>query len=94
MLAIFTLSGGEILLILATSLLFWGGRRLPQLAKGFRQSIREFKKAVREGDENITTADSDKIPSPTGQARTALGAAPGGIALGESSAEARKSYRP
>ena len=47
MLAIFSLGGTEIILILAIALLFFGGKKLPELAKGLGQGIREFKKATK-----------------------------------------------
>jgi sec-independent protein translocase protein TatA len=39
------LGGWEIVLILAVVLLLFGARKLPELAKGLGQGIREFKKA-------------------------------------------------
>jgi sec-independent protein translocase protein TatA len=55
--------GGELVLILAVVLLFFGGAKLPQLAKGLGQSIKEFKKASKEGD--------DDAPKSGGAAATA-----------------------
>ena len=46
MFAIFNLGGTEIILILAIVLLLFGGKRLPDLAKGLGQGIREVKKAT------------------------------------------------
>jgi sec-independent protein translocase protein TatA len=46
MLAIFNLGSTELILILAAALLFFGGRKLPELAKGLGLGIREFKKAT------------------------------------------------
>ncbi len=40
--------GGEILLILAIALLLFGPRKLPELARGLGQAIREFKQAMQE----------------------------------------------
>ncbi len=45
MLAIFNLGGGEIILILAIVLILFGAKKLPELAKGLGQGIKEFKKA-------------------------------------------------
>jgi sec-independent protein translocase protein TatA len=42
------LSGWEIVLILAVVLLLFGATKLPKLARGLGQGIREFKKASRE----------------------------------------------
>lgn len=41
----------EILLIFFVILLLFGGAKLPSLARGLGQSIREFKKAANEPDE-------------------------------------------
>jgi sec-independent protein translocase protein TatA len=49
-LAVFGFGGGEIVAILAIVLLLFGGSKLPSLAKGLGQSIKEFKKASREDD--------------------------------------------
>ena len=46
MLALFNLGGGEIILVLAIALILFGGKKLPELAKGLGQGIREFKKAT------------------------------------------------
>jgi TatA/E family protein of Tat protein translocase len=46
MLALFNLGGGEIFLMLAGALLFFGGKKLPELAKGLGNGIKEFKKAT------------------------------------------------
>ena len=46
MFALFNLGGMEIVLILAVILLFFGGSKLPGLAKGLGQSIKEFKKGM------------------------------------------------
>jgi len=50
--AVLGLGGGELVLILAVVLLFFGGSKLPGLAKGLGQSIKEFKKASRGDDDN------------------------------------------
>jgi sec-independent protein translocase protein TatA len=50
-LALFNLGMPEILGILAIVLLLFGGAKLPALARGLGQSVKEFKKASREGDE-------------------------------------------
>lgn len=42
------LGGWEIVLILAVVLLLFGARKLPDLARGLGQGIREFKKASRD----------------------------------------------
>ena len=44
------LNGWEIFLIVAVVFLLFGARKLPQLAKGLGQGIKEFKGAVREDE--------------------------------------------
>jgi sec-independent protein translocase protein TatA len=46
--------GSELLLVLAIVLLLFGGTKLPALARGLGQSVKEFKKASREGDDDGT----------------------------------------
>ena len=47
--------GSELLIILAIVLLLFGGSKLPGLAKGLGQSIKEFKKAAKDTDEPHTS---------------------------------------
>lgn len=42
----FSLGGPELLLILAVVLLLFGAKKLPELARGLGQSIKEFKKSA------------------------------------------------
>jgi sec-independent protein translocase protein TatA len=49
-LGIFGLGGSEIFLILAILLVMFGGKKIPELAKGLGKGIREFKDASKEGD--------------------------------------------
>jgi sec-independent protein translocase protein TatA len=44
------LGGWELVLILAVVLILFGARKLPELAKGLGQSIKEFKKAATDQD--------------------------------------------
>jgi len=62
--------GWEIVLILAVVLILFGAKKLPELAKGLGQGIREFKKATREVTDEIQSAGEDtpvqtqrKLPS-------------------------------
>lgn len=47
-LAIFGLGGPELMIILVILLLLFGGAKLPSLAKGLGQSIKEFKNAAKD----------------------------------------------
>ena len=42
------LGGGEILLILVFVVIFFGPKKLPEIAQGLGKGIREFKKATRD----------------------------------------------
>ncbi|HVW20023.1 MAG TPA: twin-arginine translocase TatA/TatE family subunit [Opitutaceae bacterium] len=41
-------SGPELILILAVALIFFGGEKMPEFARGLARVIREFKKAASE----------------------------------------------
>lgn len=49
----------EIIIILVIVLLVFGPRRLPEMAKGIGQSVREFRKGIRDMKDEIT-GDDDK----------------------------------
>ena len=58
------LNGWEIVLILAVVLVLFGARKLPELARGLGQGIKEFKKATREVQEELEAAvDIDAPPA-------------------------------
>ncbi|MFP4156723.1 MAG: twin-arginine translocase TatA/TatE family subunit [Opitutales bacterium] len=70
------LNGPEIFLIFLVVLLLFGAKRLPELFRSFGKSIKEFKKATSEIEDDIRTAmdeepnqqnkrEADK-PSPAG----------------------------
>ncbi|NOZ03091.1 MAG: twin-arginine translocase TatA/TatE family subunit [FCB group bacterium] len=54
--AIFNLGPSEILLIFLVILLLFGAKRLPELARGLGQGIREFKGAVEGAKKEIEDA--------------------------------------
>lgn len=60
----FNLGPLEITLIILLVLIFFGPRRLPEMARSFGQAIQEFKKASRNVQKEITTAlESEEEPS-------------------------------
>ncbi len=52
------LGGQELLIILLIILVLFGGSKLPSLAKGLGQSIKEFKKASKDDDEAKPATDA------------------------------------
>ena len=54
----FGLGTPEIIAILVLLLLLFGARRLPELARGLGQGIREFRKSVKEITDDSTSDSS------------------------------------
>ena len=63
------LGGGEIFIILLVVLLFFGSKRIPELAKGLGKGMREFKDAMSGIESEVRNAANDapaaKAPSTT-----------------------------
>ena len=59
------LGGTEVVLILAVILILFGAKKIPELARGMGQGIKEFKKATREVTEEIQNAPTDTPAKPT-----------------------------
>ena len=59
-------SGPELLLILCILLLLFGGSKLPSLAKGLGQSIKEFKKAAKDDEPAAPAKAEPKKPDAEG----------------------------
>lgn len=53
--------GMEWVLIAFVVLLLFGGKKIPELAKGLGSGIKNFKKAVKDDDEVVTTDKADEI---------------------------------
>ena len=51
----------QIVLIVAVVLLLFGGRKIPELMRGLGGGVKEFKKAMREEDDDKTKDDSKKL---------------------------------
>ncbi|WEK21418.1 MAG: twin-arginine translocase TatA/TatE family subunit [Candidatus Pedobacter colombiensis] len=69
------MGGGEIMLILVVILLLFGGKKLPELARGLGQGLRDFKDASegvkREIHRNINAVEPREDLSPKAGERTA-----------------------
>jgi TatA/E family protein of Tat protein translocase len=72
--ALFDVGGTEILMIMVVVLIFFGGEKLPEFARGLGKAIREFKKATAGIEEEFKRAmeeppkparKSGPIPGPT-----------------------------
>ena len=63
------LGGWEILLILMVLLIFFGAKRIPELARGLGKGIREFKDATKEIKNEIEEGVKDD-PGPTKEDKT------------------------
>lgn len=59
MFGLFNLGGMEIILILLLVLVLFGAKKLPELAKGLGQGIKEFKKATRDVTDELHNAVED-----------------------------------
>lgn len=53
------LGAGEIILILLVILILFGAKKIPELARGIGKGMSEFKKGLRDVEDEIKTADKD-----------------------------------
>lgn len=58
-----SLGTGEIILILLIVLIFFGAKKIPELAQGLGKGLREFRKATRDIQDEVErgTEDTKKI---------------------------------
>ena len=63
-------SGMELVLIVLVILLMFGGKKIPELAKGLGSGIRNFKKAVKDDEDEVVQNKSDEIEKKSGTTTT------------------------
>ena len=54
-------SGMELVLIVLVILLMFGGKKIPELAKGLGSGIKNFKKAIKDDEDEVVQNKSDEI---------------------------------
>lgn len=59
MLLFFNLGGGEIFVVLMFVLLFFGSKRIPEVARNLGRGIRQFKDAAEDIQRDITDSVND-----------------------------------
>lgn len=50
----------EIILIIVAILILFGAKKIPELARGLGKGMKEFKKAVKEVEEDIKMTDEEE----------------------------------
>ena len=83
LLAIFDFfSGPEMMLVLAIALIFFGGDKMPDVARGLAKGIREFKKATGEVEREFKRVmeEAENPPAPSPPPAPAVLASPGSVA--------------
>ena len=53
------LGAGEIILILLVILILFGAKKIPELASGIGKGMSEFKKGLKDVEDEIKTSDSE-----------------------------------
>jgi sec-independent protein translocase protein TatA len=54
------LGAGEIILILLVILILFGAKKIPELAQGLGKGMREFKKSLKEVEEDIKVSEQEE----------------------------------
>jgi sec-independent protein translocase protein TatA len=62
MASIFNLAGPDLLVILLFALLFFGSKKLPELARAMGRAVREFTAAREEIERELTHSGSSPAP--------------------------------
>lgn len=54
------IGGGEILILVLVVLLFFGGKKIPELMHGLGKGVRSFKDGMNEVNDNLKIEDNKK----------------------------------
>ncbi|MCU7491718.1 MAG: twin-arginine translocase TatA/TatE family subunit [Bacteroidota bacterium] len=54
------LGTGEIIIIVLVILIFFGAKKIPELAQGVGKGMKEFKKALKDVDEDVKSTPENK----------------------------------
>jgi len=65
----FNLGFSELLIILVIALLVFGAKRLPEMGAAMGKGIREFKKSLRDVQENIEGNSEQRLPGPSSRSQ-------------------------
>jgi sec-independent protein translocase protein TatA len=68
--------GADWIYIALLGLLIFGGKKLPELARGFGRSLGEFKKAKEDFEKEITAASNEPATKPNSEAPKIAGTLP------------------
>lgn len=60
----------QLLIILLIIVLLFGAKKIPELAKGLGSGIKNFKKAVKEDEEDNQSTQNERDPSQIKQTQT------------------------
>jgi sec-independent protein translocase protein TatA len=71
MLALFTMGGPEWIIILIVALLLFG-RRLPEVMRSMGQGVHQFKRGLRDVEDEVESAGEDK-PDPHSNSSSSVG---------------------
>jgi sec-independent protein translocase protein TatA len=67
--SLFNLAGPDLIVILLIVLLLFGSKKLPELARGMGQAVKEFNKAKDEIERELSKTNVDVQPAPGQQPR-------------------------
>ncbi len=59
-----SLGAGEIILIVIAILILFGAKKIPEFAKGIGKGMKEFKKAVKDVEEDIQISENSDDDAP------------------------------